>query len=125
MALDPAVLEMTPAEGESFRGSYTNTINMELARINQMIFSQTKRSQHLATARVEWRSPDDTLSLAVVGMVNVSTKEWMTMPKLGYRLSDTITAYAGAEVGSGPRGTLFGLVDKTMSAGYVELRAAF
>jgi hypothetical protein len=125
IAPDPAVLERTPQDGEPDRAAYTRTINSELARINQMIFSQTEEIQHLATARVEWRSPDDTLSLSAVGMVNVSTQEWLAMPKIGYRLSDTMTAYAGAELGSGPRGTLFGLVDKTMSAGYVELRAAF
>jgi hypothetical protein len=90
-----------------------------------MIFSQTERVQHLATARVEWLTLNDTLSLSAVGMVNVSTKEWMAAPKIGYHLSDATTAYVGAEVGSGPHGTLFGLVDQTMSAGYAELRSTF
>jgi hypothetical protein len=125
MELDPAVLQTTPADGEPNRPAYTRAINGELARINQMIFSQTERVQHLATARVEWLTLHDTLSLSALGMVNVSSKEWMTMPKIGYRLSDTTMAYVGAEVGSGPRGTIFGLVDKTMSAGYVELRSTF
>jgi len=125
MKLDPTVLEMTPAEAVPFVDSYTNTINSELSRINQMIFSQTERIQHLATARVEWLTLHEVLSLSAVGMYNVSTREWLTTPRIGYHLSDQMIAYVGAEVGSGPHGTIFGLVDQLMSAGYLELRSTF
>jgi hypothetical protein len=36
-----------------------------------------------------------------------------------------MTAYLGAEILTGPSGTLFGLVDQTLSAGYAELRSTF
>jgi len=123
--LDPDSLKMTPANGQSYLKGVTETINNELARINQMLFSQTARVQHLGTVRVEWLLAHDTLSLSALGMVNFTTKEWLAAPKVGYRLSDTMTAYVGAEVLTGPSGTLFGLVDQTLSAGYAELRSTF
>lgn len=123
--LNPDVLRMTPEEGRSYREQFTSAINSQLANLNQILFSQTAQVQHLASARVEWLTLHDTLSLSMIGLYNVTTREWMAAPKLGYRLSDTMTAYLGAEVLTGPKGTLFGIVDQTLSAGYAELRATF
>ena len=113
---DPPTISMQTAR---------ETINLQLAKNNQILFSQTAKIQHLATARVEWLTLHDTLSLSMVGMVNVTTKEWMAAPKIGYRLSDNMMAYIGAEILTGPKDTLFGLVDQKMSAGYAELRSTF
>jgi len=97
----------------------------ELAKNNQILFSQTAQIQHLATARVEWLLAHDTLSLSVLGFRNFTTKEWLLAPKIGYHLSDSMIAYVGAEIFYGPAGTLFGMIDQSMSAGYAELRSTF
>jgi hypothetical protein len=130
MDLDPNTLKIdryTTSQSDlvGYTGQYGNIINSMLARFSQMLFSQTERVQHLATARVEWTTLHDTLSLSAIGMVNFSTKEWLAAPKLGYRWSDTMTAYLGAEILTGPSGTLFGMVDQTLSASYAELRSTF
>jgi len=90
-----------------------------------MLFGQTARIQHLATARIEWLTAHDTLSVAVLGFYNVTTKEWLASPKVGYHLSDEVTAYLGAEIFHGPEGTLFGVIDDLLTAGYTELRYTF
>ena len=130
MELDPNTLKIdryatSQADLDGYTKQYGNIINSMLAKFSQTLFSQTERVQHLATARVEWTTLHDTLSLSAVAMVNFSTKEWLAAPKLGYNLSDTMTAYLGAEILTGPSGTLFGLVDQTLSAGYAELRSTF
>jgi len=66
-----------------------------------------------------------TAFMRVAGIANFTTREWLAAPKIAYHLSDTMTAYVGAEVLTGPRDTLFGLVDRTLSAGYAELRSTF
>ena len=101
------------------------SVNSLLAKDNQMLFSQTAKVQHLATVRVEWLLLHDTLSLSALGMMNFTTKEWLAAPKIGYHLSDTLMVYLGAEILTGPSGTLFGTVDQKMSAGYAELRSTF
>jgi hypothetical protein len=36
-----------------------------------------------------------------------------------------LIAYVGAEILTGPKDTLFGMVDQKLSAGYAELRSTF
>jgi hypothetical protein len=130
MELDPDTLKIDPntasqADLDGYTRQYGAVINSILARYSQIIFSQTERVQNLATARLEWTTLHDSLSLSATGIVNVTTREWLAAPKVAYRISDALTAYVGAEVLSGPPGTLFGLIDRTLSAGYVELRSTF
>ena len=58
-------------------------------------------------------------------MLNFTTQEWLVTPRIGYRLSDALTAYVGAQIFGGPNDTLFGLIDDELSAGYAELRFTF
>jgi len=130
MTLDPDTLKIDPnttsqADLDAYAKQYGDIINSVLAKYSQIIFSQTERVQHLATARLEWTMLHDTLSFSAIGIVNVTTREWLAAPKIAYRVSDTMTAYVGAEVLRGPPGTLFGLIDRQLSAGYVELRSTF
>lgn len=100
-------------------------IEDELRVRNQMLFSQLHKVQHLATVRVEWLGLHETLSLSALGFFNFSTKEWLAFPKLGYKLSDNLSTSVGAEIFAGPDGTLFGLIDRQLTAGYAELRYGF
>ncbi len=123
MALDPNLLKTdTPSVSKSLA---TESVNLELAKDNQILFGQTAKIQHLATVRIEYLLLHDTLSLSALGLVNFTTKEWLAAPKIGYHLSDNLIAYVGAEILTGPRDTLFGMVDQKMSAGYAELRSTF
>ena len=95
------------------------------AKQSQILFGQTARVQHVATLRLEWLVAHETLSLSSLGLVNFTTHEWLITPRIGWKMTDTITAYVGAQVFAGPDDTLFGLIDQTLSAGYAELRASF
>jgi len=81
--------------------------------------------QHVATLRFEWLLAHETLSLSSLCLVNFTTQEWLITPRIGWRMSDTLTAYAGAQVFHGPTDTLFGLIDADLSAGYAELRFTY
>jgi len=121
----PTSTLLTDTPSAFTRQAAEDAVTSQLAKTNQILFSQTAKAQHLATMRIEWLTAHDTLSLSALGMVNFTTKEWMAAPKIGYRLSDTLTATIGAEIITGPRDTLFGMVDQKMSAGYAELRSTF
>jgi hypothetical protein len=111
--------------GPLLEETITTSIDQELAVRNQIVFAQRERVQHLASARVEWTGLHDTLSLSALGLVNFTTREALFYPKLGYRISDTMTAYFGAEIYTGPNDTLLGLIEEPLSAGYGELRVGF
>ena len=91
----------------------------------QILFGQTARVQHVGTLRLEWLLAHETLSLSSLGLVNFTTHEWLITPRIGWRLSDSMIAYVGAQVFHGPTDTLFGLVEADLSAGYVELRFTY
>ena len=122
MPLDPSTLpEYTPAG----QVAVFSNVSAQLAKINQILFSQTAQLQHLCTVRVEWLALHDALSISALGLLNFTTKEWAFTPRIGYRLSDALTAYVGAQIFKGPNDTLFGLIDEQLSAGYAELRFTF
>jgi hypothetical protein len=122
MALDPTVLP-TFTMGDT--GLVTDVVNAQLAKTNQILFSQTARLQHIATLRLEWLGAHDALSISALCMVNVTTREWLFTPRLGYKLTDALTAYVGAQIFRGPNDTLFGMIADELSAGYAELRISF
>jgi hypothetical protein len=96
-----------------------------IANRNQLLFNQLAQVQHLASLRLEWLTLHDTLSLSALGLVNVTTEEWLLFPQLTYRISDGMSAAVGAEIYSGPEGTLFGVIEESLTAGYGELRVSF
>lgn len=96
-----------------------------LAGTNQMLFQQLAEIQHLASLRLAWTGMHEALTVSALGLVNVTTKEWAALPKLGYKLDDTILLSLGGEIYSGPPDTLFGWIDSVLSAGYVELKVFF
>ena len=96
-----------------------------LAKDNQILFSQTAQVQHLGTLRFEWLGLHETLSISSLCLLNFTTHEWLVTPRIGYRLSDAMTAYLGAQVFHGPADTLFGIIEAELSSGYVELRYTF
>ena len=120
--LDTSMLPTTPMSNSR---AITDDVNSVLAKDNQILFSQTAQLQHLATLRFEWLALHETLSISSLCLYNFTTREWLVTPRIGYRLSDAITMYAGAQVFHGPADTLFGIIDAQLSAGYAELRYTF
>ena len=120
--LTPGALETTPI---GYEQPTSQVIDATLAKINQILFEQRERLQHLGTLRFEWLGLHDTLSISSLCMYNFTTKEWVVTPRIGYHFSDALMAYLGAQVFHGPADTLFGLIDAELSAGYVEIRYTF
>ncbi|HEY6475264.1 MAG TPA: DUF1302 family protein [Polyangia bacterium] len=120
--LDPSVL---PMQQMSNATAVTTSVNLLLSKDNQILFSQTAQVQHLGTLRFEWLGLHETLSVSSLCLLNFTTHEWLVTPRIGYKLSDTIVAYLGAQVFHGPTDTLFGIIDAELSSGYVELRYTF
>jgi hypothetical protein len=125
-SLDASQLtRLRPPLGAFIEEAVTEQLNGALAARNQMVFSQLERVQHLASARLEWLALHDTLSVSALAVLNFTTEEWLLYPKLGYQLTDGMSATLGGEIYGGPSGTLFGLISEQMSAAYTELRISF
>jgi hypothetical protein len=114
-----------PGNQAGFTDLVTTEVSAELAQVNQILFSQTARVQHIATLRFEWLALHEALSISSLCLYNFTTQEWLITPRIGWKLSDAMTAFVGAQVFAGPNDTLFGLIDQELSAGYVELRFTY
>lgn len=119
----------TPADSDQLwstgAGAAQAQVLDALAGTNQMLFQQLAEIQHLASLRLAWTGLHDSLSISALGLVNVTTKEWAAIPKLGYKIDDTLLFSVGGEIYSGPPGTLLGLIDSVLSAGFVELKVFY
>lgn len=124
---DPATLtQILKTQTEMDWGpTVRQAVDAQLAKQSQILFGQTARVQHIATLRLEWLLAHETLSLSSLFLANFTTHEWLITPRIGWRMSDALTAYVGAQVFHGPTDTLFGLIDADLSAGYAELRFTF
>jgi len=90
-----------------------------------MIAGQTEEHQHSLMARVAYKFLQETLTLELMGLYNISSEEYLLRPKLTYALTDGLNFIAGGQIFGGPDGTLYGMVDEIQSAGYVEIKAYF
>ncbi|HXS15706.1 MAG TPA: DUF1302 family protein [Polyangiaceae bacterium] len=117
LALNPNNPDDVADADAAIRNSIFNT--------NQMLFNQLYQLQSLASVRLEWKTMHETLSISALGLYNFNTHEWLVSPKLGYAFGNGLNAYVGAEIYSGPSGTLIDLIDEKLSSGYMELRASF
>lgn len=102
-----------------------SSIHNSIFNTNRMLFNQLYQLQSLASLRLEWKTLHETLSISALGLYNFNTQEWLVSPKIGYTFGNGLNAYVGAEIYSGPPGTLIDLIDEKLSSGYMELRASF
>jgi hypothetical protein len=124
--IDPGVVDPSSPDYNGLTDAFLSSALTDLvAERNQVIFSQRAEVQHSVSARVEWLTLHETLSLSALGMLNITTQEWVLFPKIGYQISDGMSAYLGAELYSGPEGTLFDYIESSLTAGYTELRLSF
>ncbi len=97
----------------------------KIALWNRLLSGQLKEWTHAISFRPAWKLYHETLSLELLGQINLSTEETFLKPKLSYDITDDLTLSAGAQIYHGPDDTLFGLLDECNSAGFIELRISF
>ena len=97
----------------------------KIALWNRLLSGQLKEWSHAISFRPAWKLHHETLSLELLGQINLSTEETFLKPKLNYNITDDLTLSAGAQIYHGPDDTLFGLLDERNSAGFIELRISF
>jgi hypothetical protein len=100
-------------------------IKYKIALWNRILSGQLKKWTHAISFRLAWKLYHETLSLEILGQINLSTKEAFFKPKLSYELADNLALTMGVQIYHGPDDTLFGLLDKINSAGFIELKASF
>jgi hypothetical protein len=92
---------------------------------NRMIAGQQNELSHSFSCRAGLHLLHETLELEVVTFYNLTTEEYFFTPKMDYDIADALTFTLGAILYGGPDNTLFGTIDKPLSAAFTELRLSF
>ncbi len=96
-----------------------------LAFKNTILASQQFQWSHSVSSRLAASLFHETLSLELMGLVNLTSQEYMLRPKLDYSITDAFSLILGGELYRGPDDTLFHLVEKNLSGFFGELRLSF
>jgi hypothetical protein len=67
----------------------------------------------------------ETLNLELSGLYNFTTGEFFIKPKVTYDIADALTFTLGGELYTGPDETLYGTIDESLSAIFIELKTSF
>ena len=105
--------------------SVMELMNYEIATKNRMIASQQHEISHAVSFRPAWRLLHEILNLEFLGFYNFTTGEGLFRPKLTYEFTDALKGTLGGDIYSGPSETLFGTIDETLGALFIELRISF
>lgn len=92
---------------------------------NRMIYAQQNDWSNSISLRPLISLLHQTLSCEFLGLYNLNTKELYFKPKATYNLSDNISFSAGAQIYSGPEGTLFYILKKGLNVGFIECKVSF
>ncbi len=97
----------------------------ELALKNRLITSQQYELSHSLSFRIEQKLLHETMRVEVLGLIHITSEEFLLRPKLTYDITDALNLIVGGEVFAGQKDTLFDTVDSTLNSVFVELRASF
>jgi len=97
----------------------------ELAQKNRMIASQQDRLSHSLSFRIEKKLLHETMSVEVLGLIHITSDEFLLRPMLTYDIADALNVTVGGEVFAGQKNTLFDTIDSTLNSVFLELRASF
>jgi hypothetical protein len=100
-------------------------LKYELALYNRLFSSQLDEISHAVSFRPAWTLMYETLNLELLGLYNFTTKEFFIKPKVTYDITDALTFTLGGELYTGSDETLYGTIDESLSAIFIELKTSF
>ena len=92
---------------------------------NRVLFSQTEKITHSVTCLIGRKLLHETLNLELSGLYNITTKEFIIKPRAAYDIADALSVAMGVEKYGGPEDTLYGSMDSSMSALFLDLKISF
>lgn len=102
-----------------------NYIRQQVGAFNRLYNYQLKRYYHSAGIRVESELRYGMLIPSIFALYNFTTRDLLVVPELKYKPADGLTITAGAEIYSGPKGSLYDIVEGFMNSIYLSLRVDF
>lgn len=100
-------------------------VRKQVAAFNRLYNYQVEQVYHAAGLRVETEILYGKLIPSLYSMYNFTSKDLVIIPEIKIKPADGITITLGAEIYSGPKNSLFDLINDFMNGAYLSLRADF
>lgn len=113
--LDPTAIAMYVQE----KTAYESTL------FNRKVFQQQEQSNHALFLSLSRSFAREALRAELAGYYNITSEEYLLYPRLTWKISDALSAAAGAQVMGGPEGSVFDLSGGILSGGFLELKVSF
>ncbi len=96
-----------------------------LENYNRLFSNQTHSARHALTFRPAITLFYETLNLELFSMYDLTTDEYMLIPKISYSPADAIKLIVGANYYQGDEETAFDLIENSFNAAFMELKLSF
>ena len=100
-------------------------LNYDLEYYNRLFSRQTHELSHTVMVRPSYAFLYNTILAEVATQYNFTTGELAVMPKLTYRLNDSIAFNLGANIYAGGNNTLYNLIGDSYSGPFLGVRFSF
>ena len=100
-------------------------IDYESTLFNRKVFQQQKSSNHALFLSLSRAFAHDDLRAELSGYYNITSEEYLVRPKLSWKISDALSAAAGAHIMGGPEQSIFELSQGVLNGAFVELKVNF
>ena len=100
-------------------------IDYESNQFNRKVFHQQEEFNHAFMISLNRFFVYETIEAGLTGYYNITSEEYIIRPNVNWKLTDELTATAGASLMYGKDESLYDMAGKVLNGVYVSLRASF
>jgi hypothetical protein len=104
---------------------YEYYVTQQVSAFNRLYNNQLKKQYHFLGLRIEAEILYGKLLPSLFTMYNFTSRDMLLIPELEIKPADAIAVRIGAEIYSGPKGSMYDLINDFMNSVYVSLRFDF
>jgi len=100
-------------------------IDYESNRFNSKVFHQQEEFNHAFMINLNRFFAYETIEAGLTGYYNITSEEYMIRPNVNWKLTDELTANAGASLMYGKDESIYDMAGKVLNGVYISLKASF
>ena len=100
-------------------------MRQQVGAFNRLYNYQIEKTCHSAGLRIETDLFYSKLTPSVFSLYNFTSRDFLLIPEIKYKPADGLTISAGGEFYSGPKGSVFDLIDEFMNCIRIAVRVDF
>ncbi len=114
-----------PPDPDNMMQYAIDMINYESELFNRKIFQQQEKFNHAFMVTLNRSFAYEVIDVELAGYYNITSEEYLIRPGFTWRLTDRLTAQAGASLMYGKEGSIYDLSGEILNGVFISLKASF